>query len=157
MVGKSLPYWHAKSWDCLLTHWLPIKGIVFLIETISRYQFWCNYPRKKNYLFFTAFLKCRLNFQYFEKKMTFIDFVIWKLGNSKTYWEKCLKSLVPESPSRSNMVNVLKTSWNLPHSRFIIFIDHCQLNWLGKSLRHWHGKSWHCFLTDWCRWKLSSS
>ena len=33
-VGKSLCFWHAKSWDCLLTHWLPTKSILFLIETI---------------------------------------------------------------------------------------------------------------------------
>ena len=33
-VGKSLSYWHAKSWDCLLTHWLPMKRILFFIGTI---------------------------------------------------------------------------------------------------------------------------
>ena len=33
-VGKSLSYWHAKSWDTLLTHRLPIKSSLFLIETI---------------------------------------------------------------------------------------------------------------------------
>ena len=32
-IEKSLPYWNAKSWYCLLTHWLPIKSILFLIET----------------------------------------------------------------------------------------------------------------------------
>ena len=68
-VGKSLFYWHAKSWGRFLTHWLPIKSILFLIETISRYQFICNYLRKKIFsLFFYAFFKCKLNFQYFEKK-----------------------------------------------------------------------------------------
>ena len=50
-VGKSLCYWHVISWDCLLTHWLPIKSILFLIETIYRYQFTCNYLKnKKNFL-----------------------------------------------------------------------------------------------------------
>ena len=33
-VWKSLSYCHAKSSDCLLTHWLPMKGILLLIETI---------------------------------------------------------------------------------------------------------------------------
>ena len=33
-VGKSLCFWHAKSWDCLLTHWLPMKSILFFIGTI---------------------------------------------------------------------------------------------------------------------------
>ena len=32
--GKRLSYWHAKSWDCLLTHWLLMKSILFLIEAI---------------------------------------------------------------------------------------------------------------------------
>ena len=35
-VGESLSYWHAKFWYCLLTHWLPMKRILFLIETITR-------------------------------------------------------------------------------------------------------------------------
>ena len=33
-VWKPLSYWHAKSWCCLLIHWLPMKNILFLIETI---------------------------------------------------------------------------------------------------------------------------
>ena len=33
-VVKSLTYLHEKSWDCLLTHWLPMTSILFLIETI---------------------------------------------------------------------------------------------------------------------------
>ena len=33
-VRKSLSYWHAESWDCLLTHWLPMTSVLFLIETI---------------------------------------------------------------------------------------------------------------------------
>ena len=33
-VAKSLSYIHAKSRDCLLTHWLLMKSILFLIETI---------------------------------------------------------------------------------------------------------------------------
>ena len=32
-VGKILLFEHAKSWDCLLTHWLPMKSILLLIET----------------------------------------------------------------------------------------------------------------------------
>ena len=31
---KSHLYWHAKSWDFLLAHWVPTKCILFLIETI---------------------------------------------------------------------------------------------------------------------------
>ena len=46
-VRESLPYWHAKSWDCLLTHWLPMKRILFLIETTWAYQFRSNYLKNK--------------------------------------------------------------------------------------------------------------
>ena len=56
-VGKSLSYWDAKSWCCLLTHWLPMESIQFLIETIWRYQFRCNDLRKTKYflIFFLHF------------------------------------------------------------------------------------------------------
>ena len=33
-VGKCLSYWDAQSWDCLLTHWLPMKTILFFVGTI---------------------------------------------------------------------------------------------------------------------------
>ena len=39
--------------------------------------------------------------------MTFIDFVFSNLASPKTLSGKCLKSLVSEDPSTSNMVNVL--------------------------------------------------
>ena len=31
---KSLSYWHVKSWDYVLTHWVPMKSTLFLIEKI---------------------------------------------------------------------------------------------------------------------------
>ena len=59
--------------------------------------------------FFTAFLKCRLYFKYFEKKkMTLINFVFPKLRTAKTWSGKCLKSPVLEEPFTSNMVNMPK-------------------------------------------------
>ena len=106
-VPKSLSSIHVKSWDCFLTHWLTMKSILFLIETIERYQFRCNYLRKKTFpQFFTAFLKCILNFKYFEQKMTLIDSVFPILRTQKTWSDKCLKSPVLDDPSTSNMVNV---------------------------------------------------
>ena len=84
-VGKSLCYWHAKSWDCLLTHWLPMKSILFLIETISRFQFRCNYLTQKKTIseFFGEFLKSRLNFKHFEKKDDPYRFCIFELADSE--------------------------------------------------------------------------
>ena len=58
--------------------------------------------------FFAAFLKSSLNFKHFEKKMTLIAFVFWKLLTPKTWLDKCLKSPVSEDPSTSNMADVPK-------------------------------------------------
>ena len=65
--------------------------------------------------------------------MTLIDFVFPKWRTPKTWLDKCLKSPVWDGPSTSNMINRPKHCWNLHHSTFIIFIDHCQGNWNGKN------------------------
>ena len=54
---------------------------------------------------FAAFLKSSLNFKHFEKKMTLIAFVFWKLSTPKTWLRKCLKSPVSEDPLKSNMAD----------------------------------------------------
>ena len=56
--------------------------------------------------FFASFLKSRINFKYFGKNMTLIDFVFPKLRPPKTWSDKSLKSPVSEDPSTSNMVNM---------------------------------------------------
>ena len=48
----------------------------------------------KRFEFFAAFLKSNLNFQHFEKKMTLIAFVFWKLLTPKKWLGKCLKSSI---------------------------------------------------------------
>ena len=55
--------------------------------------------------FLGAFSKCKLNFKYFEKKISRTEFVFPKLRTPKTWSDKCLKSLVSKNPWRSNMVN----------------------------------------------------
>ena len=52
----------------------------------------------------------------------------------KTRLHKWLKSPVSEDPLTSNMVISPKYSWKLKSSTFIIFIDHCEGNWVKKSL-----------------------
>ena len=84
--------------------------------------------------FLGAFFKSKLNFKYFEKKITLRDFVFPKLLTPKTWSDKCLKTPVLADPSTSSRVNVPKYCWNLHPSILIIFIDHCQGNWVGKSL-----------------------
>ena len=68
-LEKCPSYWYLKSQDCLLTHWLPITSILFVIRTIYRNQFKCNYLRKWFYLlFFASYLKFISNFEHFEDK-----------------------------------------------------------------------------------------
>ena len=55
--------------------------------------------------FLGAFSKCKLNFKYFEKKISRTEFVFPKLRTPKMWSDKCLKSLVSKNPWRSNMVN----------------------------------------------------
>ena len=74
--------------------------------------------------FFVAFLKSTINFKYFEKNMTLIDFVFPKLRTPKVWSDKCLKNHVSGDHSRSNMVKLPKHCWNLDHSIFILFSDH---------------------------------
>ena len=136
-------YRDSKKRDCLLTHWLSTKSILFLILTIERYQFRWNYLRNKK-LFLTSLLNFRKLgeiFNILNKKMTLTDFVFPNLPAPKTWSDKCLKSPVSEDPLTSNMEN--------EHSTFIISIDHCQVNWVGQSLSYWHAKSWDCLLTHW--------
>ena len=73
--------------------------------------------------FFPSYLKSRINFKYFEKKMTLIDFVFSKLRPPKTWSDKSLKSLVPDDPSTRNMVNLPNHCWNINDSIFIKIID----------------------------------
>ena len=91
--------------------------------------------------FFAVFLKSCLILDHFEKNMTLIAFVFRKLPSPKMLLDKCLKSPISDDRSRSNMENVPKDNWNLHHSAFIRFIDHCQGNLVGKSLSYWHAKS----------------
>ena len=62
--------------------------------------------------------------------MTLLAFIFRTLRTPKTRLDKCLKSPVSEDPSRSNMADVRKHCWNMHHTIFIIFIDHCQVNWV---------------------------
>ena len=150
-VGKSLSYWHAKSWDCLLANWLTMKSILFLIERIWRYQFRWYYLKNKKFfwIFYFTFEICIKFWNFFLKKMTLTAFVFPKLRTPKSWLDKSLKSHVSEIHSTSNMVKVAKHCWNLHDRPFIIFIDHFQVYSVGKNLSYWHAKSWDCLLTYW--------
>ena len=49
-------------------------------------------------------------------------------GLPKTWLDQCLKSLVSECPSKSNMANARKHCSHLKHSSFTTFIDHWEVN-----------------------------
>ena len=71
------------------------------------------------------FLKSRLNFKHFEKKMTLIAFVLWNLPTPKTLLDKCLKHPVSVHRSTRKTVDVPKHCLNLHHSILILFTNHC--------------------------------
>ena len=86
-VGKNLSYWHAKSWDCLLTHWLQMESILFFRGTIERYQFRCNYLRNKKLFlnFLLHFLNLSEILNPFKKELTLIAFCISEITGSENF------------------------------------------------------------------------
>ena len=96
-----------------------------------------------------TFLKSKWNFKYFEKKDDLHRFCISEITGSENVLRFCVKSAVSEDSSTSNMVNLPKHCWNLRHSTFVKYIDHCQVNWVGKSLSYWKEKSCDYLLTYW--------
>ena len=147
-VGKSPSYSHEKSWDCLLTHWMPMKTSLFLIETIQRYQFRCNFLKQNiSVNFWLHFRNLDSILKISEKKMIVTAFVFPKLRTVKTCLDKCLKSPVSEDASTSNMVNVSEHGSHLHHLVFIMFINNFQVNWVKKNPYSSHAKSSECLLT----------
>ena len=60
--------------------------------------------KQKNFSrFFAAFLKSRLSFEHFEIEDHPHSFCISEMRTLKTWLDKCLKRLVYEDPSTSNM------------------------------------------------------
>ena len=70
-----------------------------------------------------------------------------KYGLRKTWLGKCLTSHVSEHPSTENMANGAKYCCNQNDSTFTIFINHCESNYVGKSLFQGYTKSKDCLLT----------
>ena len=83
---KKLSKWYAKSQNCLLTHWLLITSILFLIETIYSNIFKCNYLRNEKYLLnlFLDFANLDSILKIYKKKVTLIADVLRTKGLRKT-------------------------------------------------------------------------
>ena len=89
-----------------------MASILFFIETILRKQFRCKYLEKQTAFsqYFSAFFKCSLNFEDFQKKKKKKKespgrgyFRNYRLR--KTWLYQCLKSPVSRDPSETNIVN----------------------------------------------------
>ena len=100
-------------------------------------------PEEKNFshVLFFCILETSIKFWTFSKK-TLLSLLMYfrSYGLRKTRLDKCLKSTASEDPSTSNIVNGPNHCWNLNDGGFIIFIDHCSGNWLGKSFSPWYRK-----------------
>ena len=55
-------------------------------------------------------------------------------GLQKRWLDEGLKNPVSDDPSTSNMINGPKHCCNLEDDTFTIFIDHFEINLVGKSL-----------------------
>ena len=55
-------------------------------------------------------------------------------GLRKAWLDQCLKSLISEDPSKSNILKAAKPCPNLKDSSFTIFIDHWEGNCVTKIL-----------------------
>ena len=99
--------------------------------------------------FFAIFLKSGLTSEILKTKINLKAFVFPKLQTPKTWLDKCLNIPVSENTLTINMVKVPKHCWNLHHRPCFKLIDHCQVNWVGKSLSYWHENPWDCLLTHW--------
>ena len=71
---EKLSKWYAKSQNCLLTHWLLITRILFLIETIHSNICRCNYLKNEKYLLnlFLPFANLDSILKICKKKVTLI-------------------------------------------------------------------------------------
>ena len=77
---------YAKYYDCLLTHWLSMTSILFLIETIYCNIFRCNYLTKKKTFSdpFLHFANLDTNLKISKKRLTFIANVSLNLRTPKS-------------------------------------------------------------------------
>ena len=82
---KSHHGWYAKSYDSLLTHWVPMTSILFITKPVYCNIFICNYLRKEKYFlnFLFTISKFRLNFEHFQKKDDPLSSCIFELRCSE--------------------------------------------------------------------------
>ena len=89
-------------------------------------QMQLSHKQKSFSNFFFAFSKSILHFKHLPNKEY--------PHSSCISGDKCLKSRVSEDASTDNLGNASKLCCNLNDSTFSIFINHCEGNYIGKSL-----------------------
>ena len=122
---KPYEKWHGKwcqtllkSYECLLTHWLPMTKILFSIVAIYSNQFRYSFLwiEKAFSDLLSPFLNSRL------------DYRLTKMLTPKCVVKQISKKFRFGRVHQSDMVNCPKHSWNLQDSTFTIFIDQCERN-----------------------------
>ena len=108
---------------------------------LQHVQMQLSEKRKTIRFFFVHFLNLYSFLDIFRKKMILWADVFLNLWTLKNGLDKCLKSLVSEDPSTSNMGNGTKHCLNLKPSAFIIFTDPSEGNSGPKSFPEWYAKS----------------
>ena len=90
---KSLPELYAKSYDCLLTRWLPMTSIFFFKETIYCYIFRWNYLRNRKYFLNLSFRFLNLDsiLNIFKKRMALIADVFLNLRTPENVFREVSK------------------------------------------------------------------
>ena len=66
--------------------------------------------------------------------MTIMADVFPELHTPKDVVKKMFKKSRFRGPSRGNMIRGTNHCWNLNHTTFTIFIDHCESNWVEENL-----------------------
>ena len=96
---------------------------------------------------FSAFFNLAQILNIFTKNITLIAYLFPMFRTGKVVVIQMPKISVSEDHSTTNTLNGPKHCWNLHDSTFIIMIDHCEGNWVGKSFSSWYVKSYDCLLT----------
>ena len=141
--GKYLPYWHAKSYRRLLTHWLPMTSILFRIKRICSSQFKCNYIQNKDFSanFLFHFSNLHQHFNIFKQKMIVIAKVFPKIQTVKELVRPLSKKWHFRTPFYSQHVAGSQTVEKFAWEYLYQFLNYFWVNWFGKYLPYWYANS----------------
>ena len=143
-------YWSTeRQLSCkkpLLVIW---ENLTLSVNTISAFDK-CSLPKRADLMlpfhmqlsqklntfcsFIFAFLKSRLNFEHFVKKMSLIAYLFLRLRPAKREVRYMCKSPPSDYPSKRNMASGSQHSLNLSDNTFTIFILQREASLAAKTL-----------------------